>query len=119
MKKVLVMSILLSWAIPAAHAANRPTRPFENEGARRPAVSPYMNLVNNAQSGATNYQSLVRPQIEQSSVNSRQRAAITQLGRQAATNRPQSSSQGNRQLRSTGHTTHFNDTSRFYPGLKR
>jgi hypothetical protein len=78
-----------------------------------------MNLVNNPSAAATNYQSLVRPQLDQNNFNRRQSSAISQLQRQAAPVRAQSSSQGNQQLRSTGHRTLFNDTSRYYSGPKR
>ncbi len=95
-----------------------PVRPFENTGGRRPSVSPYMNLVNNPQAGATNYQSLVRPQLDQSAVNRQQRAAINQLQRQAP-GRPQSGAQGNQKLRGTGHHTEFNNTSRYFPQSRK
>ncbi len=102
----------------SATAGERPTRPFENE-ARRPRVSPYLNLVNNQQAGATNYQSLVRPQLEQQSVNRSQRSAVQQLARQSAATRSQSTPQGNRQLRGTGHSTRFDDTSRYFPATRK
>lgn len=100
------------------HGGDRPVRPFENTGGRRPSVSPYMNLVNNPQGAATNYQSLVRPQLEQSATNQQQRAAISQLQRQAP-GRSQSSAQGNQKLRGTGHHTMFNNTSRYFPQSRK
>jgi hypothetical protein len=102
----------------AASGQNGSKRNRANEQPRRPTVSPYMNLVNNPQGGATNYQSLVRPQLEQQATNRKQGVAIAQLGRQAFSGSPQPKSQGNGQLRSTGHRAVFNDTSRYYPGLR-
>ncbi len=78
-----------------------------------------MNLLNNSQPGATNYQSLVRPQLEQIAFNSRQSSAVNQLQRKGAPVRSQSSAQGNQQLRGTGHQTRFNDRSHFYPNAQR
>ena len=62
------LSVVVLASLAATARADRPKRPFEST-ATSPRVSPYMNLVNNQQGGATNYQSLVRPQIEQQSVN--------------------------------------------------
>ncbi|HEY4311586.1 MAG TPA: hypothetical protein VGN12_19220 [Pirellulales bacterium] len=114
----LALMVGISLGATSARGANRPTRPFENE-ASRPRVSPYMNLVNNPQGAATNYQSLVRPQLEQQGVNRSNRAAIGQLQRSAAPTRSQSTAQGNQKLRGTGHPTTFNDTSRYFPKQAR
>jgi hypothetical protein len=111
------LSVVVLASLAATALADRPKRPFES-AASSPRVSPYMNLVNNQQGGATNYQSLVRPQIEQQSVNRSQRSAINQLQRQAAPTRSSSSPQGNQRLRGTGHSTVFNDASRYYPGKR-
>ena len=117
MRMVPALSLVVLFiASGSAHGQNRPQRPFDDAAPRRPSVSPYMNLVNNPLGAATNYQSLVRPQIEQNNFNSRQSSAIAQLQRQAAPIRTRSSAQGNQQLRSTGHRTLVNDKSRYYPG---
>ncbi len=113
----LIVVISLSALTAPVRAAERTRRPFETDD-RRPRVSPYLNLVNNNQPGATNYQSLVRPQLEQQAVNRNQRAALSRMQRTAPT-RSQSTSQGNQHLRGTGHRTTFDDLSRYYPGLKR
>ena len=80
-----------------------------------------MNLVNNQQGGATNYQSLVRPQLDQQTLNRKQSAAINQLSRGAASSPPTSRSTphgSNGNLCTTGHRTVFNEVSRFYPGMR-
>jgi hypothetical protein len=67
----------------SAQSDSKKKRPFEDYS-RRPSVSPYMNLTNNNTGTATNYQSLVRPQLEQQAFNRRSLAAINQLQGQAA-----------------------------------
>lgn len=96
-------------------------RPFDGGGSRRPAVSPYMNLLNNNTGLATNYQSLVRPQVEQQSYNARSSSAIRGLQRQAAssTGRNASTTEGNVKMRKTGHAAQRESYSHYYPGLGR
>lgn len=118
LRATTVITLLALAVTTSAHGSDRPRRPFETED-RRPRVSPYLNLVNNNQPAATNYQSLVRPQLEQQAMNRNQRAAINRLQRSAAPTRSQSTMQGNQHLRGTGHRTTFDDTSRYYPQLKR
>ncbi|HVU88421.1 MAG TPA: hypothetical protein VHD36_13960 [Pirellulales bacterium] len=103
-----------AWASLAVVMLMIETSQAQNQ-ASRPRISPYMNLVNNPLAGATNYQSLVRPQIEQMNFNRSQRAAVGQLQRQSAASRSTSTAQGNSQLRGTGHRTVFDQTSRYYP----
>jgi hypothetical protein len=106
-----------AWASLAIVMLSIETSAAQNQ-ATRPRVSPYLNLVNNTQAGATNYQSLVRPQIEQQSINRSQRAAVSQLQRQSAATRSASTPQGNSKLRGTGHHTVFGETSRYYPQMR-
>jgi hypothetical protein len=96
------------------------SRPFDTTS-RRPAVSPYMNLLNNNTGAATNYQSLVRPQIDQQNYNAQSASAIKNLQRQQAksSQRSKSGSEGNQKLRSTGHAATRETYSHFYPSLGR
>lgn len=95
------------------------SRPFDGANTRRPAVSPYMNLLNNNNGIATNYQSLVKPAIEQQNFNSRSSSAIRGLQRQAASSATRSASthEGNIKMRGTGHSSVRENYSHFYPQL--
>src|SRR5690348_15959966 len=80
-------------------------RPFDTSS-RRPSVSPYMNLINNQTGFATNYQSLVRPQLDQQNYNSQTASAIRGLQRGGGGSaksddktKSQSSAEGNLKLR--------------------
>ena len=79
-----------------------------------PTVSPYLNLLQNNSGGVTNYQSLVKPLINQNSAIQRQGSAlqrqggaIQQLQRQAY--------QGPVSGAGTGHITFFMNYSHYYP----
>ena len=74
-------------------------------------MSPYLNLLNNQNPNVTNYQSLVRPQVNQQRVNSQQAASISRLQARP----PKSGNAGNEALRSTGHQATWNYYSHFYP----
>ena len=75
-----------------------------------PTVSPYLNLLqnNNQFNPVTNYQSLVRPLVDQQSNLQRQGASIQQLQQQIDTGRAQGQ-------RGTGHASFFMNYSHFYP----
>jgi hypothetical protein len=79
-----------------------------------------MQLLNNQTGNATNYQSLVRPQIEQWNFNSQSTSAIKGLQRSqaASANRSKSSAEGNLKMRSTGHAAARESYSHYYPGLQ-
>ncbi len=117
---VLGMVFALGGLSGTAHAQFKGTsRPFESY-ARKPAVSPYMNLINNNNGVATNYQSLVRPQLDQNNFNNQSSAAIKSLQRQAgASQNSKSSSEGNLKLRATGHAAVRGNYSHYYPALNR
>jgi hypothetical protein len=78
-----------------------------------PTVSPYLNLLNNNNqlNGVPNYQSLVRPLVEQRNATQRQGNALQNLQQQVNTQRAGGSGAG----RSTGHATSFMYYSHFYP----
>ena len=101
----------------SAQYKGRP-RPFDTTS-RRPSVSPYMQLINNNTGAATNYQSLVRPQIDQQNYNAQSASAIKNLQRQVSSqNRlSKSGAEGNQKLRATGHAAMRENYSHFYPSL--
>jgi hypothetical protein len=87
----------------------------------RPTVSPYLNLLrNDGVSGIANYQTLVRPQIEQRELAVIQENENQRLQRQI--NAQQTSIDGIQRQRaqrvfSTGHQTRFLNYSDYYPGF--
>ncbi|HEY2841028.1 MAG TPA: hypothetical protein VGJ26_17875 [Pirellulales bacterium] len=108
-----------------ARAAGAPSSPRAQSGAgagpgqgrqlpaRRPSVSPYMNLLNNQNPNLTNYQSLVRPQVNQARISSQQNSRINRLEAPP----PASGNSGSQTLRSTGHQATYGNYSHFYPNF--
>ena len=90
-----------------------------NNYARKPSMSPYMNLVNNNTGIATNYQSLVRPQLDQRNFNQASSSAIKQLQKGASSGSSKSGAEGNKKLRATGHIAATENYSHFYPSMKQ
>ncbi len=76
-----------------------------------PTVSPYLNLVNQdfVDPNLTNYQSLVRPLLQQNNAINRQGSAINRLQQQYSA--PASGAAGG----ATGHTTFFMNGSHYFP----
>ncbi|HEY1602761.1 MAG TPA: hypothetical protein VGG64_24370 [Pirellulales bacterium] len=127
MKRYLLVTsigvvVSLGFLADRADAQYKPqSRPFDTQS-RRPSVSPYMNLVNNSMSGAsTNYQSLVRPQVDQQNFNSHSASAIKNLQRTASSPaRSKATTEGgNTKMRVTGHAATRQNYSHFYPTLGR
>ncbi len=87
----------------------------------RPTVSPYLNLVRrDGFGGVTNYQTLVRPQLEQREFARIQQAELSRVRQQMAVQqRSIDTIQQQRAQRvfSTGHPTRFMNTQNFYPGF--
>lgn len=83
---------------------------YTNRLHRQP-VSPYLNLYRNDAGPLNNYQTLVRPQLAQQSVNQIQQSEISKLQQQATVSGDRTSV-GARQ---TGHATRFQHYSHFYP----
>jgi hypothetical protein len=81
---------------------------------QRPAVSPYLNLLRRGNSTAFNYYTLVRPQVQQLSVNAQQNAAISQLNSQVQSQ----STGGGVPQQATGHATSFLNYSHYFPGIR-
>jgi len=94
-------------------------KPFSNVF-RRPTVSPYLNLFRDDGRGAvSNYQTLVRPQLEQIELmqqQTRQTRSLQRLNRQVQQLQQQAAFpiSGSTQIRATGHTTQFMNLSHFY-----
>ena len=86
---------------------------------QRPAVSPYLNLIQFQDSAADDsmpvYQNLVRPFVEQRRINQYQVNQVFQLQQQVA----RAAAETNRYegLRQTGHLTSYQNMSHFYPNL--
>lgn len=91
-------------------------KPFKNVQ-QRPTVSPYLNLVRDDSGAAANYQTLVRPQMEQIDINRRQEMQFDRLDRQFQNFRSESAfpQEGSLDIRETGHTTRFMNRSHYYP----
>jgi hypothetical protein len=95
-------------------------KPFSNTSSR-PAVSPYLNLFRDDLdgSGDFNYQTLVRPQLQQQQLNEQfqsQAQAIAQRVQQISA-RPAYNQQGAQNVLPTGHQTVFGYHGRFYPSM--
>ncbi|MEQ8849313.1 hypothetical protein [Botrimarina sp.] len=99
------------------------SKPFTNI-TRPPTVSPYLRLFDTNLTGAAsfdNYNTLVRPRLEQQAFNdnvSRQTYQLNQRVQQISA-RPDYNPQGSDQMMATGHTTTFGYYSHFYPRRRR
>ena len=76
-----------------------------------PTVSPYLNLTQNNLGSPTNYQSLVKPLIDQGNAIQRQGSSINRLQQQIYSG----AGGGGRGGRGTGHATFFMNYSHYYP----
>jgi hypothetical protein len=86
----------------------------------RPTVSPFLNLLTPGGSVSTNYQTLVRPALEQQRINREQEFALNRLQQQfnAALQTSAARPQQGAGIRPTGHQTAFFYFSNFYPNLR-
>ncbi len=80
-----------------------------------PTTSPYLNLLQNNNFGGANYQTLVKPLIDQPAAIQRQGASLQRLQNQV--NSQQFGGGGSRA--GTGHTTFFMNRSHFYSSGSR
>jgi hypothetical protein len=83
-----------------------------------PTVSPYLNLLQSNAFGVTNYQSLVRPLVDQGNAINRQGNSLNRIQQQLNTPGGAAGGGGYRGSggsRGTGHTTLFMNYSHFYP----
>ncbi|MGE0534556.1 MAG: hypothetical protein AB7O68_06245 [Pirellulales bacterium] len=79
----------------------------------RPTVSPYLNLTRPGGLITPNYQSLVRPQVDQMRVNRAQRQSTATLQREISSSRHQAVIPG-QQIRGTGHATSYMSYSQYF-----
>jgi len=118
---VLTVCVALGLVVDSAHGQRR--QAFDSYDHRRPTTSPYLNLLNNQGNGVPQYQTQVRPQLEQRQVNQQQATAIQGL-QQAQALQARETRTGNQLLRPTGHRAGYlnfvrSNGSSFYPGLSR
>ena len=86
----------------------------------RPTVSPYLNLLRvEGPFSAPNYQTMVRPALEQRQDAARQQASINQLQSRVTNMQGQlaARSQGGQEF-ATGHPSRFATYLHYYPGLQ-
>ncbi len=96
-------------------------KPFSSVSSS-PTVSPYMNLFREDFGGASdlNYQTLVRPQLNQMQANQQFQRANTDLSQRVQAISAQSAFRnpaGSETVTPTGHQTTFGFYGRFYPGM--
>jgi hypothetical protein len=118
----LTACVALGFVVNVAHAQRR--QAFDSYDSRRPTVSPYLSLLQNQGNGIPQYQTLVRPALEQRQVNQQQATAIQGLQHQQAL-QARETRIGNQALRPTGHRAGYlnflraNGSGSYYPGLSR
>ncbi len=99
---------------------NPARRSFLNQVFNRPTVSPYLNLVNPGGGGfQPNYHTLVRPLLQQQSINRQNALDLRRLQQRVTTNtqaRLQTDPTG---LPGTGHPTRFMFYGSYYSQLNR
>ena len=121
MRRFIYTVSISAAAVLMCHAAQgqspyRYVNPARSAAVRRPAVSPYVNLLQGNDAGVSNYFTQVRPMLRQGLVNTQQSANIQSLQHQVAgaTAAGQTGSVG---IRQTGHITTFRNYSHFFPSL--
>lgn len=99
-------------------ASSTTSKPFSSF-TPSPTVSPYLNLFRESLNGEDdlNYQTLVRPQLQQERFNSQVRRQEMQVNQQLTALSAQNAYNvtGNQQVAPTGHSATFQNYSRFYP----
>jgi len=94
------------------------SKPFDNYSAA-PTVSPYLNLFREDLGGNDdfNYQTLVRPQLEQQRFNEQVQRQAQDINRrlQSLSAQPDFNPQGDRNVMPTGHQTVFMNYGHYYP----
>jgi len=117
-----LMSVAFGGARPAA--AQVGTSGFvDNYIRNRPTVSPYLNLVRrDGFGGVTNYQTLVRPQLEQRELARLQQSELNRVQqRLSVQQRSLETIQEQRSQRvfTTGHRTQFMNMRNYFPGFNQ
>lgn len=117
-RRILLLASLLTIALsaPQVALAQGGINSFRghSDNPNGPTVSPYLNLLNNNNqlNGVPNYQSLVRPLVDQQDAIRRQGNSLQKLQTQVNSTYNAPSGSG---LRGTGHASHFMNFSHFYP----
>lgn len=108
MRRILALAVLAAAAL-SAHEAQAQRYQGSSDNPIGPTVSPYLNLLNSNDFGVTNYQSLVRPLVQQGNALNRQAGAINRLQQQMSTPRGYGGATG-----ATGHATFFMNYGHYY-----
>lgn len=97
------------------------SKPFSSHRAT-PTVSPWLNMFRDDLTGEgdLNYQTLVRPQLQQQQFNNQLERQNLELGRRVQAVSAQSAyqPQGSQQMYPTGHPTAFMNYMHYYPALR-
>jgi hypothetical protein len=111
----LASALVLAIALPQTALAQGSFYQGRSDNPVGPTVSPYLNLLqnNNQLNSIPNYQSLVRPLLDQQSAITSQGNALNQLQQQVNTGLGGRGSQ-----RGTGHSSFFMNYSHFYPAAR-
>lgn len=118
-RRILLLASLLTIGIsaPEVALAQSGINSFRghSDNPNGPTVSPYLNLLNNNNqfNGVPNYQSLVRPLVDQQDALRRQGNSLQKLQSQVNSTYNAPASTGG--LRGTGHASFFMNLSHFYP----
>lgn len=118
-RRILLLASLLTIALcaPEAARAQGGINSFRghSDNPNGPTVSPYLNLLNNNNqlNGVPNYQSLVRPLVDQQDAIRRQGNSLQRL--QSQVNSTYNAPPTTGGLRGTGHASYFMNFSHFYP----
>jgi hypothetical protein len=104
------------------NAAPRLGKPFSGYSPA-PTVSPYLNLFRNDLSGGSdlNYQTLVRPQLQQQQFNTQAQRANFEIARRVQSIAAQGdyNISGSKELYPTGHQTVFQYYGHYYPAFSQ
>jgi hypothetical protein len=116
MKPRFTVSVFVVTTLLASLAMGQGSLPFSNAIPNRPAVSPYLNLLNPTGSGTSNYFTQVKPQLQAREELVRQQVQINQIQRQVQRGQPGGVPvRGSQEIRGTGHETVFLNYSHYYP----
>jgi hypothetical protein len=126
--RIAAKSWLLTLIVAGTASAQyqRPEMPY-----RRPAVSPYINLLRTNEDRRFLYEGIIRPQIEANRFNEQMQQRIGEMNRQTLEREQQTKAQLSKQQQQigqiagvlrrseeTGHPTAFRQRSKFFPHLK-
>jgi len=123
----ITLSVAVAWVVLSASQSqeasaqigtrNRPGSFIQSYISNRPTVSPWLNLLRNdgGINNISNYQTLVRPLLEQRQQASMQTRQISQLQSQVASQRSQAAQQSQTGVRPTGHPTRYLNYLQFFP----